>query len=883
MNRLLRRAWTRLLGTFASRTEDDDLAAELESHIQLLADENIRRGFPADEAWRRARLQFGNVESIKQRYREQRGLPLVETTWQDLTYAIRVNRKRPGFAIVAILSLAIGIGANTAMFSLVNGVLLRPLGYDDPDRLFAARTTIWIDGRRVWPVNPVHAFEWASQCPSIEAVAVLRPSRAQIAAGTEPATLSGARVSSNFFAVLGLEPILGRTFVAAETEGGRDRVVILTESMWRARFNSDPSVLGASISVDGVDHEVVGVVAGPFWRALARGLQSTASDARFEVFRPLVLEPEERARVAGNYNYAAIVRLKAGASSEQAVAEMNVVQARFPRPTGADRSLEALLLPLHEVVTGRPLGFWMLTAAVGAVLLIVCINLANLLLSRMSARGREAAIRSALGASRGRQLRLALTESLLLAVVGGALGVLLATWLVNVLVTAVPVDLPRLGEVDLDPGVFAFATVLTLLTGVIFGSLPAWRLTRSDPQEALRAGSHTVTEGRRGLRTREVLIAAEVSLSAALLIIAGLLTASLDRLLDADKGFEIEHVLTFDLDTAGPRYEDADARSRFFDRVLAKVAAVPGVEDSGIVTELPLEGNTWNDPIYLEENGIRSERHPVENRFASPGLFRALNIRVVHGRSFEERDRGQSVAILSQRAARLLWPDDDNPVGRRFMGEDDATKILVGVVADVRASIQENPSPHAYYPYWQRVPGDVAVVIRTRSSPDVIAGPLRTAVRSEDASLPIPQLRSMQDLVDGSVEQRRFQSILVVVFAVSAVLVAGLGIYGVVAYSISRRRTEIGIRLALGARRMQLVRMLVVRGMIPVLAGLAIGLAAALLAGRTIRTLLFEIEPADPAIIAGVAIVLLTVGVWACLIPARRATVSTTLDVLRFE
>ena len=879
MTRTLRRTWNRLLGSLGFRQPDAELAEEFASHIDMLAEQHMRRGLSRDEAYRQARLKFGGLAAATENYRDQRGLPGFETAAQDLRYAIRILRKNPGFASVAVLSLAIGIGANTAIFSLVSGVLLQPLPYTDPDRLFAVREIRNSTG--IGAVNPVHARAWAEQCPSLEHVTLLRSSRGQVAAGGDPATLPGARVTHNFFALLGVEPMLGRTFLPEEEQEGRDRVVILTEPLWRARFNADPAIVGRSIVMDGVDHEVVGVVLGPFWRAFSAGRQATASNARFDLFRPFVVGSEELTRLMGNYNYAALVRIKPGVSAEQAVAEMNVVQARFPGMTGADGTLEAMLIPLHELVTGRSLGLWLLAAAVGAVLLIVCVNLANLLLSRVASRGREAAVRTALGASRGRLFRQVLTESLLLSAIGGVLGVLLASAIVDLLVGTSSLNLPRIDQLRLDARVLTFAVGATALTGLVFGLLPAWRITRTQPNEALRAGSHTVTEGRRGLRLRESLIGVEVGLSAMLLVVAGLLTASLNRLLQVDKGFDPEQVLTFALDTAGPLYDEPETRDPFFDRVLAKLDAIPGVEAAGLITQLPLAGNTWNDAIYLVPQA--GERHSVDNRFASPGYFRAMSIPILQGRVFDASDRGRGVALLSQKAARLLWPGDANPVGREFIGEDDKPKILVGVVGDVRPNIHEDASPHAYYPYWQRVPGDVVMVVRTRSTPDVAARPIRNALRSEDPQLPLAPIRAMQDVVEGEVEQRRFQSTLIAGFAAAAVLVAGLGIYGVVAYAVARRRNEIGIRMALGANRARLLALIVRQGMAPVVIGLLAGITAALLLGRAIRGLLFEIQPTDPVTIAGVAVLLLVVGLMACVIPARRAVGSHTIDALRFE
>jgi len=796
----------------------------------------------------------------------------LNAAFYDLRYAFRGFRRNPGFATVAILSLAIGIGANTAIFSIINSVLLRPLAYKDPERIFTINEILpRVFGENLTAVNPMHAREWARQCPSLEHVALMRPNRADVAAGGEPVSVPAVDVPHNLFALFGVEPIQGRTFLPEEEQEGNNQVVILSESLWRSRFNADPLLVGQSIVLDRRSVQVVGIV--PAWFR-------PATNVRFEVFRPLVLGRDEIGRLSGNFNYAARVRVRHGVTAEQALAEINVVQARLAKLAGRDREFNAKLTPVHEHVTGRArLGLWMLASAVGAVLLIVCINLANLLLARIASRSREAAIRTALGASRARQFRMVLTESLLLAVSGGALGILLASWSVQLLVATTTVDIPRLDEVRLDSGVVAFAFCLTLLTGFVFGILPAWRLTRSDPQEALRAGSHTVTEGRRGLRLRECLIGLEVGLSAALLIVAGLLTGSLVRLLQVDKGFDAGRVLTVDIGLSGSVYGEPINREKFFDRLLAKVSASPGVRASGVITELPTRGRTWNDPIYLEGG----RRHTVDNRYASPGYFRAMNIAIRNGRAFEERDRGEGVAVLSEKAAKLLWPDDPNPVGRRFMGEDDKPKILVGVVGEVRAVLHSDPPPTAYYPYWQRVPEGVALVVRTTADPRTVAGALRAALRSEDAQLPIPLIRTMEEVVDRSVAQRRFQLTLMLAFALSALLVASLGIYGVVAYSVARRRNEIGIRMALGAERSQLLGLVIRQGMTPVVLGLAAGIAVALMLGQAVRGLLFGVQPADPVTIAAVTIVLLIVGVLACLIPARRAAGTNAVEALRFE
>lgn len=885
MIRILRCGWNRLLGTLLRRSGGDaDLAEELHSHIQLLAEENIRRGMSPEEAYRRAKLQFGSIESTKEMYRDQRGLPAFETVAQDLRYAVRGLRRNPGFATVAILSLAIGIGANTAIFSLVNSVLLRPLAYKDPQRLFTVSELLpRFFGRNAVPVNPTHARAWAKDCPSLEQVALMRANSADVVGGGEPGSFAAADVTHNVFTLLGVKPILGRAFLPDEEQEGSHRVVILSESLWRSRFNADRKLIGRSILIDRENYRVIGIL--PAWFRLPYGVAS-ATNIHFELFRPLVLGQDEIARLMGNFNYASILRLKRGATADRALAEINVVEARFPRLAGSTyKELKAKLTPVHEFITGRArLGLWMLAAAVGAVLLIVCINLANLLLARIASRSRETAIRAALGASRTRQLRMVLTESLLLAASGGVLGILFASWAVHLLVTTTTLDLPRLDEARVDLTVLVFAFCLTVVTGLVFGALPAWRLTRNAPHEALHAGARSITEGRRGLQLREGLIGLEVALSTALLIVAGLLAGSLARLLDVDKGFDAGHVLTTSIGLSGNLYAEPANRERFFDRLLAKINVIPGVQASGVITALPTQGQTWNDPIYLEGARDRAEeRHPVDNRYASPGYFRAMSIAFLRGRGFEERDRGQSVAVLSEKAAQLLWPGDLNPVGRRFIGEDNKPKTLVGVVSEVRAVLSREPPPMAYYPYWQRPPDGVSLVMRTTAGPQSAAAALRAALRSEDAQLPIQPIRTMEDVVDASVALRRFQLTLMSAFAASALLVASIGIYGIVSYSVARRRNEIGIRMAVGAQRSQLLVLVIRQGMMPVWLGLAAGIGLALFIGRVIRGLLFGLQPTNLFAIAGVTAVLIVVGVVACFIPARRAIGTDAVDALRFE
>ena len=620
---------------------------------------------------------------------ETRRPALLDTLLVDVRHAIRKIVKSPGFSAVAILSIGLGIAANTAMFSVINAVLLRPLAYADPDRLFLVNElTSDSRGRGVNLVNPMHAEAWASQCPSLEQLALLAVGRVQVASGSEPTSVAAARVSDSLFTLLGAQPIHGRAFLATEAQPGQDGVVMLGESLWRSRFNADPSLVGKTVSIDRTPYVVVGILPASF---------RSPFGSEAEVFLPLVIRPQDRLRLVGNHNYFALVRLRHDITSAQATAEINTVQSRFPRQAGAREPLQARLTPLHQVITeSARSGLWLLAAAVGAVLLIVCVNLANLLLSRMASRGREAAIRTALGASRARQIGQVLVENLILAICGGLIAIVLARWIVQILVATAAVGIPRLHEVRVDMPVMLFALALTMVVGLVSGALPAWRYTRRDAQPLL-AGGRGASDAPAGLRLREALIAVEVAMSAALLIVAGLLTSSLARLLNVDKGFDTAQVITVDIDPAGGPYEEAANRQRFYETVLADISAISGVQIAGLTTHLPTRGQTWMDPIYLE-GAAEHDRRVVNNRYTSPGYFQALNVAVREGRLFTESDRAQRVALLSVKAASQLWPDTPNPVGRTFIAEDNKPVTLLGIVADVRASLQTEAPPTAYYP-----------------------------------------------------------------------------------------------------------------------------------------------------------------------------------------
>jgi putative ABC transport system permease protein len=817
----------------------------------------------------------------------------MNTLLQDLRYGLRLLAKSPGFTAVAVLTLALGIGANTAIFSVVNAVLLRPLAYRQPQRLYLIEEIV-PQMARFYPAFPANLPDfriWQKQLHSFDGIAVAVAASRDFTGRGEAEEIDGVRASANLFDVLGVEPVLGRGFLPQEDEEGRGRVVVLTDEFWRSRFHADRSLVGRTITLDGVPSEVVGVLPASFH--FPKQLGALAEFPKhIDFFEPLNGGQRPGQDLIGEFNYAAIGRLKPGVTPDAAVAELNVVQAQIARQANEGVDLKGRLVPLEaEVVGPARRGLIFLLAAVGAVLLIVCLNLANLLLARVPGRMREAAIRLALGTTRARLLRQMLTESLLLALTGGALGIWLAALGVHWLVQAAPVSLPRMGEVRLDTRVLLFAVSLSVVTGVVFGILPAWWMAHARPYEELKAGTLAATESRRARRLRESLIGLEVGLSTLLLILAGLLTASLLHVLRANAGFVAEHVLAADVQLPPQSYAKPDARLHFYDQALAGIRAIPGVRRAGWVSKLPLEGERSVSGIDVP--GKRQslfQAPPANYRAVSPGYFEAMGIPVMEGRDFSESDRGENVVVVSQSVATRFWPGS-NPIGQicaTYWGPEQHERVI-GVVADVRTVRLDEPPPMMVYaPPWfgspdPRVPRSASIVVRTAMNPVGAAGALRKVIDRVDPDVPIVALRPMAQVVSESVAARRFQLFLALLFALSALFLAALGIFGVVAYSVEQRRRELGIRMALGAGTRDLLRLVLRQGMLPVALGLGGGVGAALLGGQMIRSLLFGVAAFDPPVIACVVVVVGLAALAACFLPARRAVRADPMATLRYE
>lgn len=795
-------------------------------------------------------------------------------------------RREPALAAVIILTLAVGIAANTAIFSVVNGVLLQPLGYRQPGRLmalaeFAPRLA------KQYPEIPVNApayLAWKKQAQAFSGMALVTQGRMDLSGGGRPLALDAAEVTPGLFGVLGVRPSLGRDFLPQANQKGHQYVVILTDGLWRSRFGADPQIIGRAITLDGHAYTVVGVLPRSFQFPTGYELNGVVNlGAGARLFVPHVFTQGDLD--GGNFNFAAIGRLRPGFTPRQARAELDVIQQGVNRKFPQMGTLLVHITPLRQMIVGSAQrGLWLLLAAVLALLLIVCVNLANLLLARATGRRREMAIRGALGAGPGRLLRLALGETVVLALVGGAMGLGLAYFALGALLHWAPPGLPRLANVHMDGAVLGFTFGIAVLAGLLAGAWPAWRMARSDPQEALRAGGARAGEGAGGRRARELLAGLETALTAALLVIAGLLLASFSRVVNVPKGFNTQHLLTVRLQLPAAEYPHSAQRRTFWRRALAAAGALPGVTATAVISNPPLSGNTQVNPITVPGDTRPIIDQPLANtRRVSSGYLQMMGIPLLAGRYLTATDRGKRVADISASAARAAWPGH-NPIGQQFrQGDPSDTPIrVVGVVGNTRAiTLLRPPGLMVYRPHGDNFTS--TLILRTALPVTAVAPELRRAVWNIDSTVPVPAIESMGTIVARSVAPRRFQMLLVSLFAAAALLLACLGIYGVVSYSVARRGQELGVRVALGARPADLYALVLWQGLAPVVGGLIVGLLGALALGQALASLLFEVRPTNPAALIGAAVILLAVAVAACWGPARRAVRANPVSALRVE
>lgn len=807
----------------------------------------------------------------------------------DLRVAWRAMRRNPGFSVVAIATLALAIGANTAIFTVVDAILLRPLGYGDESRLFVVHEVVpkFALLAPLVPVNAMHFLAWRKNVSGFEQVAMIGGISRNLTGSGEPHRLTGARVSPSLFPMLGARTQLGRTFLEEEDQPGRDNVVLLTDKLWRSRFAGDRNIVGRKILLDGQPYEVVGVLSPSFhFPRLNQLYAMKISDDQPEFWKPFAIKPDELEPL-GDFNYICIARLRPGVTRSQALAQLEAAQAELARQAPEKIELHAALVPLQEQITSRSRrGLELMLLAVATVLMIGCVNIANLLLGRATSRKQELAIRSALGAGVRKLLQQMLAESFLLAAIGGALGIAVAYAGLRLILARAPLDLPRLDEIHLDGRVLVFTVAISVLAGLICGILPAWRFAHSQPLLAMKAGSRT-TEGRSAGRLRTVLIGVEVGLSTLCLIAGGLLLRSLVNLFEVDKGFAAEKVLIVNLSLPDSRYREHADRNRFMKSLLDSVQASPGVVSAGISNMLPLSGEGGNNLISLEGTTVPFPERPLADiRGVNPEYFQTLGIALREGKIFAESEGDHKVCEVSALAAERLWPGE-NPLGKRFkIGDPDGPFFEVaGVVADVRGvGLDRAPSLTVYVPYWQRrTYNGPSLAVKTAVDPLSASSAIRNIIRRIDSELPVPRFETMEQVVDESVAQRRFQMNLLLVFALTALLLASLGIYGVVSYSVTLRTNEMGVRMAIGARASDILKMILRQAMTPIAIGACAGLVVALIVGRLFAGLLYGVAPADAVTIGSVLLILGAVGTVASLIPALRASRVNPVTALRYE
>jgi len=861
---------------------DAELNEEIRSHLEMAARDRIARGESVQDARLHARRELGNELLIKETTRDVWGWAAVERSFQDLKYAFRQMRRSPGFTLIAVLTLALGLGATTAMFSIVNGVLLTPLKLPEPDRLYMAQTIVAprFKANTPWPVNARHFHEWRTHGQSWDQIALIDGLAVTLTGSGEPQPIHGLAVSHNFLKTLGIQPSIGRDFRPEEELPANSNVVILSDSFWRSRFAAAPSIVGQSILLDGVPNLVIGIM--PELRL--PNMRNTM------ILRPLGFDVSQ-ARAYGQYNYRSVVRLKPGVQPQTAIAEMNALIADLVRQFKIE-SKPGMTPVLDQATAGVRPALWLLLGTVGAVLLIVCVNVGNLMLLRTGGRLREAGVRMALGASRQRLFGLALTEAVVLVAIGGILGLFLADAGIRAFAASAPVSLPRLDEVRIDWRVLLFASAAMALSTVICGFVPAWRLSKTMPLDALKAGSANATELGRRLRLREAIVGLEVALSTLLLVVGGLLTVSFVRVITADKGFDVARVITQYFALTNSNYSKLES-TKFIRNALPQLANLPGVEAASFTNQAPLRGQNTTcglrDPDHLADPAhpdAASNFAGIANyQFVAPGFWKTMGIPVLNGRGIEDQDRDRRVAVISERVASTLWPDQ-SPIGRHVMtcgSNESAILEVVGVVGETRPTAEQEPPLTIYQPYWDVGMGGGSFVLRTEADPSTVTGALRKLLRSLDPDLPIAPAETMEQVLNEWEAPRRFEMYLAMAFAAAALVLASFGIYGVVSFTIARRTPEIGIRLALGAEPRQLVAMVLRQGLSPVVGGLAVGLIGALGIGRFLASQLFGVSPRDPLTISIVTMLLLVVAVGACLIPARRAIRVDPVRALRFE
>ena len=869
------------------RAVDQDFANELDSHLDMLADENIRRGMPPEEARRAARIKLGGVTQLKETNRELRSLPVIETFLQDARYAFRMLRKNPGFTAVAVLTLALGIGANTAIFSVVYAVLLKPLPYANPNQLVSAFQANTQEGVPEDGTSYPNFEEWRAQNHVFSDLSTINFHQLTLTGSGEPSVVNTCVVTPQHFALLDVKPLQGRIFYLDDGKQGAPPIVILSENLWRGTLGADPKIVGSSITLDKRPFTVVGIMPAAFRSPFINNAQ--------DVWIPLVQDPLFGSWMArrGGHWLPVFGRLKPGVSLAQAQAEMDTISERLASEFPAEnKGWTVRLVPMQKEIVGDVrTALLVLLGAVGLVLLIACANIANLLLTRATSRSKEIAVRTALGAGRSRIIRQLLSETAVLGLLGGVVGIALAYWGVRALSSLLPDNLPQLNAIRVDNFVLIFALALSAIASVAFGLVPALFVSKSDIQASLREGSSRSGESGNRRRARSFLAAAEIALAMVLLVAAGLLLRSFSKLTSVSPGFDAQHIVKAEVSLPQFQYSKPQQWTAFSDQLLAGIQAQPGLQDSAIAIPVPIADGFIN--LGFEIVGVppasSSDSRLANYVSVSPNYFRVMGIPLLSGRLFNQQDIADAprVTLISKALAQRYFPNQD-PIGKHlnfgFPPNGDVSREIIGIVGDVRdKSLGDAPAPMMYVPFSQAPFWGANLVVKSTLSTSAVATSIRQQVQKIDKDLPVTDVEKLPDLLDASVSQQRFRTFLLGLFAAMALILAATGIFGVISYSVSRRTNEIGIRVALGASRSTILRMILRETLILAAVGLAVGLPCALAASHLIGHMLFGVSANDPLTLAAVAFALAAVAALAGFVPARRAMQVDPMVALRHE
>ncbi len=875
------RAWV------SPRQQDQEFAQELQTHLDLLIEENLRRGLAPTEAERSARITLGGQTQLLESHREHRGLPMLETLLQDARYALRTLRKNPGFTALAILTLALGIGANTAIFSVVYAVLLKPLPYPKSQQLFNIFQVQPQEGVAATGFSFANFAELRQQSKSFSEMAGSQQHELTLTGHGDPTVVKTSVVTPELFELLGQTPFVGRIFTPQDDQPGAAPVTVLSENLWRAMFAADPKIIGTSINLDKRPFTVIGIVTGKF-----RFPQINQSE---QLWIPLVNDPLFGSWMPnrGGHWLQITGRLKPGVSLPQAQAELDAIAARLDQEFPEENSGWTISLsPLRQLfVFNVSSALWILLGAVALVLLISCANIANLLLARATSRSREIAVRTTLGATRSRIARQLLTETAVLGAFGGLSGVALAYWGIQALHSIMPATVPQVNEIRVDTSVLLFAILLSAAATCIFGLVPALFTANGNVQSGLLEGGARAGESRNRRTARSVLAAAEIALALVLLLAAGLMLRSFAKLTGMNPGFVTEHVVKAEISLPQFQYTTPQRWTAFSDELLARLQAQPGLQQTAIVVPAPIADGFVNlgFDIVGQPQASAGTSRTADYATISPNYFQVLGIPLLAGRAFDPHDAVSAprVAIISQSMAHAYFPNE-NPLGQRLKfglpPDNGAPREIVGIVGDVRdVGIGQDPGPMMYVPYAQSPFWGAVILVRSENSTASVSAAIRREVASIDKDLPVTDIAQMPDVVDASMAQSRFGALLLTLFAAVALILAATGIFGVISYSVACRTNEIGIRVALGASRVAILRMVSKETLVVTAAGLAVGIPSALAAARLLGHMLVGVSPSDPLVLAAVALTLAAVAALASYLPARRATQVDPIIALRHE